>query len=189
MEYLPDALRPYREMQAAMAGQQSLFEELWQAVDRGLDDQFLGSAGTYGLSRWETMLRLPARATDSLAARRSRIQARLNEQPPFTLRALRFQLDTLCGEGNCTAELAEGGCVLRVRLSLALKSLEAEVRALLERVTPLAVRIDFSLEKNTHALLGSFRHRELGLLTHDTMRNEVIAHAGQNAELSISPSA
>ena len=69
MEYLPDALRPYREMKAAMAGQQSLFEDLWQAVDRGLDDQFLGSAGTYGLSRWETMLRLrrappirPARA-------------------------------------------------------------------------------------------------------------------------------
>ena len=100
MEYLPDALRPYREMQAAMAGQQSLFEELWQAVDRGLDDQFLGSAGTYGLSRWETMLRLPARATDLLTARRSRIQARLNEQPPFTLRALRFQLDTLCRAVN-----------------------------------------------------------------------------------------
>ena len=122
MEYLPDALRPYREMQAAMAGQQSLFEELWQAVDRGLDDQFLGSSGTYGLSRWETMLRLPARATDLLTARRSRIQARLNEQPPFTLRALRFQLDTLCGEGNCTAELAEGGCKLSVRTSAGLNA-------------------------------------------------------------------
>ena len=48
LDYLPDALRPYRELRAIAAGQQALFEALWQSLDRTLDE--LNDAFGFGVT-------------------------------------------------------------------------------------------------------------------------------------------
>ena len=88
LDYLPDALRPYRELRAMAAGWQALFDGLWRAADQALDDQFVTTAGEYGLSRWESMLGIRAKGTESLDKRRARVLSRLLEQLPFTMRGL-----------------------------------------------------------------------------------------------------
>ena len=79
-DYLPDTLRGYREFAAIADGQQWLYDGLWEAVDRALDDQFVPSAGEYGLSRWESILGIYAKGTDTAEERRTRILLRLSEQ-------------------------------------------------------------------------------------------------------------
>ena len=176
-DYLPDALRPYRELRAIAAGQQALFESLWQALDRALDDQFAGTAGDYALTRWEHMLGISARATETLDERRSRVLARLCEQLPFTLHTLRLQLETLCGAGGFTIELFSGNNALRVRAPLALRNYQEDIRDLLERVVPSALWIDFDLERNAHRKLANFTHASLAQYTHEDLENEVIQFA------------
>ena len=187
--YLPDALRPYRELRAIAAGWQALFEGLWRAADQALDDQFVTTAGEYGLSRWESMLGIRARGTESLDERRARVLARLLEQLPFTMRGLLVQLETLCGAGGFTVELREGNNVLYVRCPLALKGYREDVRGLLERIVPSALRIDFDLERNAHSKLAAFTHRGLAQYTHNRLEEEVILYAGTDSELPAAPSA
>lgn len=174
LDYLPDALRPYRELRAIAAGQQVLFEALWQSLDRALDDQFIATADDYALTRWERMLGIYARGTETLDARRARVLARLCEQLPFTLRTLRVQLEALCGAGGFTIELFSGNNALRVRAPLALRNYQDDIRDLLERVVPCALWIDFDLERNPHRKLANFTHASLARYTHENLENEVI---------------
>lgn len=189
LDYLPDALRPYRELRAMAAGWQALFDGLWRAADQALDDQFVTTAGEYGLSRWESMLGIQAKGTESLDKRRARVLSRLLEQLPFTMRGLLVQLETLCGGDGFTVELREGNNVLYVRCPLALKQYREDARGLLERIVPAALRIDFDLERNTHSKLAAFTHRELAQYTHHNLQEEVMIHAGTDSELPAAPSA
>lgn len=189
LDYLPDALRPYRELRAMAAGWQVLFDGLWRAADQALDDQFVTTAGEYGLSRWESMLGIRVKGTESLDKRRARVLSRLLEQLPFTMRGLLVQLETLCGGDGFTVELREGNNVLYVRCPLALKQYREDARGLLERIVPAALRIDFDLERNTHSKLAAFTHRELAQYTHHNLEEEVMIHAGTDSELPAAPSA
>lgn len=174
LDYLPDALRPYRELRAIAAGQQVLFEGLWEALDRALDNQFIATADDYALKRWEQILGIYARGTETLDERRIRVLARLCEQLPFTLRTLRSQLEALCGAGGFTIELFSGNNALRVRAPLVFRHYQEDIRGLLERVVPSAIRIDFDLERNPHRKLGAFTHASLAQYTHENLENEVI---------------
>lgn len=174
LDYLPDALRPYRELRAITAGQQVLFEDLWQSLNRALDNQFLVTADDYALGRWEGILGIYPRGTETLDERRARIMARLCEQLPFTLRTLRSQLEALCGAGGFTIELFSGNNALRVRAPLVFRHYKEDMEQLLKRVVPSAIWIDFDLERNPHRKLGAFTHASLAQYTHDDLENEVI---------------
>lgn len=98
IDYLPEILRDYREFKAIAAAQQPEFELVWQAVDSLLAEQFVHTATGLGLARWEQMLGISPKASDSPADRCFRILSRLNDKLPYTWRALKAKLDAIAGE-------------------------------------------------------------------------------------------
>ena len=135
MSYLPYVLRDYTEIQAILVGQQPELDQVWEAAESLLENQFIVSAEGLGLGRWEKILGITPKGTDSLEDRRFRILARWNEELPYTIKQLRAILETLCGTGNYTAEM-DGAYTLSVKVGLAAKNNFADVQAMLERVTP-----------------------------------------------------
>lgn len=97
IDYLPPVLQQTREMQAVMEGEQPAVAGLWDAWKTVLDALFVRYANEQGLARWERMLGIRPRGTDSMEVRRVAVLARLNEQLPFTERTLRLMLDGVCG--------------------------------------------------------------------------------------------
>lgn len=172
VDYLPTVVRGYQEFQAIAAAQQPELEEAWVQADRLLDNQFLSTAGEPGLSRWERILEITPKGTESLDDRRFRVQARLNERLPYTMRRLREILTTLCGVDGSTAVVQD--YTLIVRVALTAKSNYSDVAALLERVAPENLVIDLSLLYNTHAKLAKYTHAELSRWTHKELRDEVL---------------
>lgn len=63
-------------------------------------DRFVMDATEHGLRRWEKVLNLRRRSTDTVDERRFRILAKMNNRLPYTFRAMLQRLNTLCGEGN-----------------------------------------------------------------------------------------
>lgn len=169
IKYLPSILQPYREIQAITVGQQWLLEQLWTAVDRALNNQFVSTADDYGIKRWESMLSIKPKGTDTLDERRFRIIARLNEQLPFTYRMLKQQMHNLCGDGYEMA-LAQNGYVLVVRIELTNHNNYSDVQSLLQRVVPANIKIDLSLRYNTHSVLAAYTHAQLAAFTHEELR-------------------
>ena len=100
IDYLPPVLQQTREMQAVMEGEQPAVAGLWDAWKTVLDALFVRYANEQGLARWERMLGIRPRGTDSMEVRRVAVLARLNEQLPFTERTLRLMLDGVCGPGG-----------------------------------------------------------------------------------------
>ena len=105
IDYLPPVLQQTREMQAVMEGEQPAVAGLWDAWKTVLDALFVRYANEQGLARWERMLGIRPRGTDSMEVRRAAVLARLNEQLPFTERTLRLMLDGVCGPGGYTLEI------------------------------------------------------------------------------------
>lgn len=174
IEYLPYVIRDYPEFQGIVGSEQPEFERAWDFTNDLLDNQFISTAGNMGLSRWEKILGITPKGTDSLEDRRFRIMTRINEELPYTLPQLRNILETLCGAGNYSADVPEGTYQLLVKIGLAAKNNFSDVEALLNRVVPQNMVVSLLQLYNTHAKLGRFTHAQLAAYTHDQLRNEVL---------------
>ena len=174
INYLPYVVRDYAEFKGISEAEQPEFESAWGSSDDLLNNQFISTAGNLGLSRWEKILGITPKGTDTLEDRRFRILTRLNEELPYTLPQLRKILETLCGSGNYSAEVMEGTYQLIVKIGLAAKNNFSDVESLLDRVVPQNLIVTLLQLYNTHAELGRFTHAQLAAYTHDQMRNEVM---------------
>ena len=183
IDYLPYVVQEFKEFQGITSGEQPEFDLVWDAHEQVFANQFINTMDNYGLSRWEEILRLVPKATDSLNVRRFRVLSRLNERLPYTLPQLRNILQTLCGKGNFTAEIQTRSYELVVRIDRAAKSNFSDVASLLDKVTPTNLLINLSLWYNTHREIAQFTHAQLGAHTHIYLKNEVLQDGKQNAEL------
>ena len=175
IDYLPPVLQQTREMQAVMEGEQPAVAGLWDAWKTVLDALFVRYANEQGLARWERMLGIRPRGTDSMEVRGVAVLARLNEQLPFTERTLRLMLDGVCGPGGYTLEIIYREYRVFVRVHLWEKRAMDEAAALLGRVVPANMVIDLGLRYNTHRMLRPRLHRMLRGTTHRALREEVLA--------------
>lgn len=139
IHYLPYAVREFAEFKGITTGEQPEFELAWSLTEELLDNQFVYTAGDYGLSRWESMLEITPKATDTLEERRFRILARLGELLPYTMTWLRTTLKALCGQDNFSVFMEEGSYLLSVTVTDAVRKKSEYVAEMLERVVPVNI--------------------------------------------------
>ena len=132
------------------------------------------SLSHYFVNRWEKLLKITPKGTETLAERRYRIMTRLIERIPHTIQNLKRQLDYICGADGYSIELFNDEYRLKVRVALTVKYKFDEVKALLARVIPANILLDFSLLYNQHLTLAKYTHAQLSNYTHDFIRNEVL---------------
>lgn len=173
INYLPYVVRDYAEFKGILEAEQPEIETAWDFADDLLNNQFISTAGNVGLARWEKILEIVPKGSDTLEDRRFRILTRLNEELPYTLPQLRNILETLCGSGNYSAEIVEGTYILIVKVGLEAKNNFRDVEALLNRVVPENLVIDVTQLYNSHIVLSQFTHKQLSARTHEQLRNEV----------------
>lgn len=170
INYLPFVVRDYAEFKGITGAEQPEFEQAWAAADDLLSNQFIHTAGNLGLSRWEKILDITPKGTDTLNDRRFRILARLNEELPYTLPQLRVILESLCGPGNSSAEVTD--YTLHVKVGVAAKKNFEDVQILLERLAPVNLVLVLQQLFNIHQTLKQFTHAQLAWYTHFEVRTE-----------------
>ena len=134
LDYLPFILREYPQFQAMMDTQQPEFEMAWDSMATLRNDLFVLTASERGLSRWENLLGIIPKASDSMDTRRVRILAMLNRQLPYTISQLRRVLESLYGPGAAGAEISENSYLLRV--SIPYTDTWADVVGLVDAMSP-----------------------------------------------------
>jgi hypothetical protein len=174
IDYLPRFLQEIREYKALTDTEQPEMTLLWDELDDVQKDQFVVTATINGVSRWEAVLNIKPKASDSLEDRKFRIMTRLNEQIPYTITGLRKQMETLCGAGNYEILLDNGAYTLSVKVGLAAKNNYDDVDAMVNRMVPANLLVDISLKYNQHVTLEEYTHQQLASYTHYKLRNEVL---------------
>lgn len=176
IDYLPPVIRDVREFRAIMNdGEQAEIAELWDAVEAAFNDQFISEATENGIERWEKILGISPKGTDTLDARRFRILSRLNEQLPYTLPVLEDILRSLCGENGYSLEVQNELYTLKVKVALVAKSNVDDVDVLLRRFAPANMVIELSLKYNKWQKLKELAWGGLKTLTWKDIKEEVLA--------------
>ena len=173
IDYLPPFMQVYVELAEIMKTEQVEIERLWVESDNVFADQFIPEATKNGVMRWESMLGISPKDTDTLEERRFRILTKLNQELPYTLRKLELVLTNLCGADGYFVEVDSAAYHIEVKLALGNHNNYQEVVDLLTKMVPANMTQKVSLLYNKHDLLTQFTHTELSAYTHENLRKEV----------------
>ena len=173
IDYLPHYMQGFLEIRSIMQTEQPETDALWSAIDKAFSDQFILDATEYGVSRWESMLAIQPKDTDTLDERKFRILTRLNSELPYTLTKLTEALTTLCGVDGFSIDLQPELYHIEVKLALSNQSNYSEVESILKKMLPANLTQHIQIMYNAHNVLNRFSHSELAAYTHDQLRKEV----------------
>ena len=157
-EYLPPILLSTYEFPLLCRAEQPELDGLGDAAGETLKNQFVSTATERGLARYESIFGIAPRDTDTLEDRRFRVLTKVNAQLPYTLRRLRQLLALLCGEDGFAVVCQYDTYTLMVRVELFARRKLEEAEALVKRMVPANLALDFSL-RYPHAAQVTFTGR------------------------------
>lgn len=91
-DYLPPFLHSVQELMTLMRAEQPEVENLWKATDDVLNERYVTSASEYGVKRWEHILQITPKVSETLPERKARIKSRIGLILPYTLPWLKTSL-------------------------------------------------------------------------------------------------
>jgi hypothetical protein len=157
LDYLPEVLQEILEYQLInLDAEQPEMELAYRGKGIVLDNQFLDTMHLEGVTRWETILQLVPRASDTLSDRKSKIQARINTLLPFTMRRLDELLRALCGEGNYSIDLDHNNYTLIVSVTVGSRNLLSDVGTLTRHIVPANLALEIAIQFNTWGIIKEF---------------------------------
>lgn len=174
LEYMPQYMTEFKEMQELYSGLQPEFNLMYNKKDSAMLECFAITCCSFGLERYEKMLGITSLYTDSISDRRLRVLAALNGDTPYTFEKVYNKLVLLCGEGNVYMEYAKEIYTLRVMIQLEAKSQYNAVVKMLREMLPCNIALICALAYNRHSTLGAFTHRVLSGYNHRQLVEEVL---------------
>lgn len=173
IDYIPPFLQIYEKLATIMGTEQPEIDGLRAEVENVFADQFIMELTPNGAKRWETMLGISPKDTDTLGERRFRILSKQNTETPYTLRKLEQVLTKLCGANGYVIELKAEIYHIEVKLAVGNHNNYLEVKNILNRMIPANMTCHIDLLYNSNAVLSKMTHAQLSAYTHDRLRNEV----------------
>lgn len=175
IEYLPQFMRNYDEIVAALEAENPEFKALWEETNKVLYNRFITTADEYGISRFEKMLGIMPNNDDTLEFRKAVVKSTWCSQIPYTENGLKDKLKILCGNSeNFIYEYDNNLYLLKIKLALSKKSVIDEVLNILNKMVPHNIRIKVELLYNTHEILSAYKHIDLKNYTYGQLRDEVL---------------
>ena len=112
--YYPSVLAPAKEFKAIANAENPELNLVWRRVWQLFLNTFVYNIDEVGAKRWESMLKLRPKATDTLEQRRQRILVKINSMLPYTYRRMLQILNALCGEGLYDVDLKYNQYLLNI---------------------------------------------------------------------------
>lgn len=136
IDRLPSFLQEIAEFKELTDAEQPEFDEAAAAVRDLPSELFIFTMGEMGVSRWEKILNIPSKATETLEERRDRIVMKLMAQIPYTYRRLLEMLEQTCGKDGFKVELDAANYSLTVKVAVTRAANFPDVVELVENIAP-----------------------------------------------------
>lgn len=172
IEYLPEFMREFKEMQYICKAEQIQCSALLNIINQLWENQFIETADEETISRWEKILGIHSLDTDSLEDRKFRLLKSIKLRFPYTNKVLDEYLTEICGKDNFSIEFFESELVLKVRIALSRKNQKNAVNEWLKKIIPANLLLDFSVLYNTHEDIKKYTHEALSKYSHLEIREK-----------------
>ncbi|MGX4600403.1 putative phage tail protein [Faecalimicrobium sp. JNUCC 81] len=174
IEYLPPILQDKMEYKEICNTESKEFIFLWSKMDDVLNDQFLSTLTIHGVKRWEKIMKITPKSSETLEDRRFRIINRYLNKLPYTMNSLKHHLNSLCGENGYKVNYDSSNYTLTIRLELSIKNQLDEVVRSLKSIIPANLVQDISLLYNQYQTVGKFTYAQLKKFTYLQIREEAL---------------
>ncbi|MFV0520512.1 MAG: putative phage tail protein [Lachnospirales bacterium] len=174
LNYLPTYLHSYNELKEIFKVEEPELEDLYIELKKVLSNQFIQVAGEYGIKRFESLLNIIPKGSDTLEVRRARVLLNWFKDIPYTYEKLKELLDTIFGEDTYVMGLENEIYFLDVLIKLTFKDLYNEVFEFLREVVPCNLTLNVSVDYNKYGLYKPFMYKELRKFTHKELREKEI---------------
>lgn len=118
-------------------------------TDRLDEDNFFENMSESRVERWEKMLPLTPRTTDTLEERRFAVHAKVIDKLPYSYRVILRELRALAEDAEMETGYDEYGATATIRIGLASESKITDVAAMLDKKLPLDVYFEIIVMYNT----------------------------------------
>lgn len=142
INYLPYAVRDFSEYQGITTGEQPEFELAWDSHEEVFVNQFIDTALDYGLSRWEKMLNIFPKGTDTLETRRARIKTKLNNFTPYTFRVFMRMLTAISNGDPFSVFLEPGSYLLKIETQWGASGQIESLEYLIKNIVPCNIALN-----------------------------------------------
>lgn len=182
INYLPYQVREFQEYKGIATGEQPEFELAWNYYQDAFNNQFIDTAGDYGLSRWEKMLHITPKATDSLETRRIRIKTRLNNFTPYTFRAFMRLIKNLADKEPFEVYFKPGSYFIRFVLQWGMNGKIESLEWLIQEILPCNIAVDaqnklFCVSEGSALAAGGVCFANIFFVTNDSVDRHKIPGA------------
>lgn len=171
-DYIPFFVANTKEFKELHKVLQPEVDSLFKEADNRLIDMFVLGSSPYATVRYEKIVGIVPKLTDSLYKRQLDILAIYNEVPPFTYERLEEILISLLGIGGFKIQLDIEKFYLKVILSKENLQYEKQVNDILERIVPVNITLDYEVDWNTWGDLKAFTWEEISNATWKQARED-----------------
>lgn len=171
-EYLPFFVSNTKEFKELHKVLQPEVDNLFTETDNRLKDMFVLGCSEYATKRYEKIVSITPKFTDSLEKRQLDILAIYNEVPPFTYERLEEMLSSLLGQDGFKIYLDIPKYYLKVTLNRDNQQFAKQVNDMLERIAPVNITLDYSIDWNTWGDLKIFNWKSLSSATWKEARED-----------------
>ena len=172
IEYLPPYLQEYRELLKITSTEAVEVEAVVKAIRRVLENEFINTLDEYGCSRWEKMLKIVIKDTDTLELRRFNILAKVMSDLPYTMRQLLNVLTRLCGANCFNVILKHNEYFLQIWVEVESREKREIVIQTVKNMIPANLVLDVQINYRSHGWLNKNKltHGALQQYTHSGIR-------------------
>ena len=173
--YFPPVVAETKEIKHISNALTNEFKRLQRARDETYKNQYVSTLEPSGCKRWETMLNIPSKQTDSIETRRMRIASQIVSEIPYTKETIRSILANICGDTGYLLEIDHANLSIVIKLELTIKEQQKIVESTLEKIIPANMILDVSIRYITYGELANYTHEQLSAYTYDELRNKALA--------------
>lgn len=172
IEYLPPYLQGYKELYHITSTESVEVDTVKTAINRVLSNEFVETLDEYGCSRWEKMLKILIKDTDTLELRRFNILAKLMSDLPYTMRQLINVLTNLCGAGYFNVVLKHKEYFLQIWVEIQSMEKREIVIETVKNMIPANLVLDVQINYRSHGWLNQNKltHGALHKYTHSGVK-------------------
>ena len=173
--YFPPVVAETKEIKHISNALTNEFKRLQKARDETYKNQFVSTLEPSGCRRWETMLNIPSKQSDSIETRRMRIASQIVSEIPYTKDTLKSFLANMCGETGYVLDIDYANLTIVIKLELTVKEQQSIVESTLGNIIPANMILDVSIRYAKHEELANYTHEQLAAYTYDKLRNKALA--------------
>lgn len=167
-------LADLEEMQEIIKAVDAELDNVRAEQTRILNNFFIQTADETAISRYEKMLDIFPKASETLNDRRFRLLTLYKGDLPYTYLALKHELEDIVGVEDLEMTLGPAACTLEVYIGLSVRSQYDTVYDIIKKMLPANIALTYSLKYNQHSTLAKYTHVQLAELTHYQVRNQIM---------------